>query len=88
MDRDASYAIIAAGVLVGGGMISKAALDEFLDPDKPATRAAIQQARRAPVSKFDRTVQFVATSLVVGTTLMRIYDWVTSGKPPDPSELL
>lgn len=88
MDQDRAYAIIAVGVLTGGGIVAKSALDEFFDPDKRASRAAEKKALALPLSTTDKVVQFVVVSFTVGGLMMRAYDWWKTGKAPTPEQVL
>lgn len=83
MDQDAAYALLGAGVLIGGGGIAKAALDELLDPHK-RERYAVEKAERAriPMSRVDKGVKFVLQASSLAFLGIKLYDWYKTGKAP------
>jgi len=92
MQTDSAYAVIALGVLAGGGLVAKAGLDEFLDPHRAAKHAAEKQEKqtrtRIPMNNIDRVVQFAVTSIMIGGLAMKAYDWLVTGKAPKVEEIL
>lgn len=83
MNKDAGTAIVALGVLVGGGVLAKAAFDDlYLKKGPPAPKQKI------PLSPVDRVVQFGVTAFFLGGTLMKLYDWVTQNKVPSLEDML
>ncbi len=88
MQKDAAYALIAAGVAVGGGGIAKAALDEFLDQDKKASHAEEARLMAAPMSRVEKTMTFLAMTITLASVGMKLYDWMKTGTAPSPGAIL